>query len=160
MSLSSLWSSHTHSHPHLQAPLLYDDAQMSAPRCCSGHLSRAWRPHLTSLRPYFRCSHLQICQNSRTPGVSCQQMARTSPASIRPPAVQALSFLPSSVLNQATGPHSTEPRGHLFITVLIKGRHTDSVYCLAEVVSRSCLEKEVPSSFVDEMSLGWEEAAC
>ena len=33
--------------------------------------------------------------------------------------------------------------------MLIKGRHTDSVYCLAELVSRSCLEKEVPSfSFV------------
>lgn len=33
--------------------------------------------------------------------------------------------------------------------MLIKGRHTDSVYCLAELVSGSCLEKEVPSfSFV------------
>lgn len=65
--LSSLWISHTHSHPHLQAPLLYDDAQMSAPRCSPRHLSRAWRPHLISLQLYFTCSHLQICQNSRTP---------------------------------------------------------------------------------------------
>ena len=33
---SSLWSAHTHSRPQLQAPLLYDDAQMSAPRCFPG----------------------------------------------------------------------------------------------------------------------------
>lgn len=96
-------------------------------------------PNLTPLQPYSRYPHLQICQNSRTPGVSCQQMARASLASVCPPAVQALSRLPSSILNRATGSHSTEPRGHLFITVLIKGRHTDNVYCLADWVSGSCL---------------------
>ena len=97
-----LCGSLTHTHIHI-----FKHHCCMMPRCLPPDappgISPRLGPHLTSLQPYFRCSHLQICQNSRTPGVSCQQMARTSPASIHPPAVQALSLLPSTVLNRATG---------------------------------------------------------
>ena len=105
-------------------------------------------------------------QQNPSPGVSCQQMARTSPASIRPPAVQALSLLPSSILNRATGMLSQRSTQHRTQRASVHHRaHKRLAHWFCLLPGRAGVQKLSwkRSAFLlicTKMSLGWEEAVC